>query len=66
LEPGAAPIDADMLGIYTAMRTEDGRGEWSEELMGIGINLRTLIVLAIILAIIFAVSRAAKYRNWKK
>jgi hypothetical protein len=31
-----------------------------------GINLRTLIVLAIILAIIFALSRAAKYRNWKK
>jgi hypothetical protein len=55
-----------MLGIYTAMRTEDGLGEWSEELMGIGINLRTLIVLAIILAVIFALSRAARYRNWKK
>jgi len=56
-------VGADMLRIYIAMRTEDVR-EWSEAIMGI--NLRTLIVLAIILAIIFALSRAAKYRNWKK
>ena len=52
-------VGADMMRIYIAMRTEDVR-EWSEAIMGI--NLRTLVILVIILAIIFAL----RYRNWRK